>query len=198
MGGMAFIRAAKEKWKKTKFVLITGQPSIEAEEWSKTNNVTYLLKPIARNSFKRLLVEQPLKAFVVHGRDTKAVSKIKATLQKIKIIPVVLMEQPSKGKTVIEKFEDVASKCDCAIVAFSPDDFGKLASEPRSKDKFRVRQNVLFELGYFCASLRRNSGRVVMIHFGDVEIPSDLAGIVRLDGKKSIAELAKTLRAELF
>ena len=41
--------------------------------------------------------------------------------------------------------------------------------------------NVLLELGYFLGTLRRTSGRVVVLRKGDVEIPSDLAGVVYID-----------------
>jgi len=40
----------------------------------------------------------------------------------------------------------------------------------------RARQNVIFELGYFVAALGR--GRVCLLLKGDVEIPSDLYGVV--------------------
>ena len=40
----------------------------------------------------------------------------------------------------------------------------------------RARQNVIFEHGYLCAKLGRN--RVVALNNDDIEIPSDLAGIL--------------------
>jgi len=107
------------------------------------------------------------------------------------------MEQPSKGKTVMEKFEAVSEKCDCAIVAMSPDDVGKLATSALTKIQFRARQNVIFELGFFYGCFGRTSGRVVLIEFGNTEIPSDISGVVRIDGRGGKARLVKQLRVEL-
>lgn len=40
----------------------------------------------------------------------------------------------------------------------------------------RARQNVIFELGFFIGRLGRQ--RVCALHKGDVEIPSDFAGVL--------------------
>jgi len=40
----------------------------------------------------------------------------------------------------------------------------------------RARQNVIMELGWFMARLGRK--RVVILHQGEVEIPSDISGVV--------------------
>ncbi|MDH8506261.1 nucleotide-binding protein, partial [Klebsiella pneumoniae] len=40
----------------------------------------------------------------------------------------------------------------------------------------RARQNVLYELGYFAGKLGR--GKVLVLRKGDIEIPSDLAGVL--------------------
>ena len=40
----------------------------------------------------------------------------------------------------------------------------------------RARQNVIFEHGYFIGKLGRN--RVVALHQGNVELPSDLEGVL--------------------
>jgi len=137
-----------------------------------------------------------LRAFVVHGRNVQAVEKTKDVLSRIDIEPIVLMEQPNKGRTVIEKFEEVSSTCDCAIVALTPDDIGSLAEEDLTQAKNRARQNVIFELGYFCGSFGRQKGRVVLIEFGELEIPSDLSGVVRLNGQKTIDELSAEVLKE--
>ena len=47
--------------------------------------------------------------------------------------------------------------------------------------RHRARQNVLFEYGYFLGALRRTSGRVILLHKGRCELPSDITGIVPID-----------------
>jgi predicted nucleotide-binding protein len=125
-----------------------------------------------------------------------SVKRVKAALKALKVTPVILMESASLGKTVIEKFESVSESCDIAVVIVSPDDVGQLAGA-KSKPRFRTRQNVLFELGYFYGVLGRRNGKVILLECGDVEIPSDLAGIVRIDGKLRPTLLKKVLRLEI-
>lgn len=112
---------------------------------------------------------------------------------------IILHEQPNQGQTIIEKFEDHAGKVGCAIVLLTPDDKG---STKDSDDwKSRARQNVIFELGFFFAKLGR--GKVICLHKGDVELPSDINGIIYIrfdnDLKKEVySELRKELKAMGF
>ena len=179
--------------------IITGKPSEEVRQWCASNHIEYFLKPVAKSTFERFLGVRAPRAFLVHGRNKQALRAVKAALKSVGIEPVVLMELASLGRTVIEKFEEVAESCDCAVVLLSPDDIGNLVQEARAghKARFRARQNVLFELGYFCGSLGRRRGAVVLLEHGSVEIPSDLAGVVRINSKVSRAALRKALKEEL-
>ena len=56
----------------------------------------------------------------------------------------------------------------------TPDDLG--GESTAEAQKSRARQNVIFELGYFVGSLGR--GRACLLRKGEVEIPSDLYGVV--------------------
>ncbi|NLX20892.1 MAG: nucleotide-binding protein [Phycisphaerae bacterium] len=81
---------------------------------------------------------------------------------------------PSHGRTIIEKFEDVAETVDVVFVLLTPDD--NIAS-PRApnESKRRARQNVIFELGYFYAKLQRSGGRVILLYRGHIELPSGIS-----------------------
>ena len=112
--------------------------------------------------------------FVVHGRDVAAKEQVRTFLTQLDLEPVILDEQPNRGNTVIEKFEENAD-VGFAVVLFTPDDTGGLAStsnEPRP----RARQNVIFELGFFVGKLGRK--KVCVLHKGDVEIMSDYQGVI--------------------
>lgn len=114
------------------------------------------------------------RVFVVHGHDDGTKETVARFLQTLKLVPIILHEQPNQGRTVIEKFEkhsDVAF----AVVLLTPDDVGHSAREPE-KVAPRARQNVVLEMGYFLGSLGRN--RVCVLHSGGVEFPSDYAGVV--------------------
>jgi predicted nucleotide-binding protein len=117
----------------------------------------------------------PKKVFIVHGRDIAARETVARFIENIDLKPVILHEQPDKGKTLIEKFETNSNDIGFAIVLLTPDDLGGINQvKPSLKD--RARQNVILELGYFFGKLGRS--RVCTLHKGSVELPSDFSGIV--------------------
>jgi len=115
------------------------------------------------------------KVFVVHGHDEAMKLKVAGVLTALGLEPIILHEQPNKGQTIVEKFEANAA-VDFAVVLLSPDDMGFAKDDNRRKAKPRARQNVLIELGYFAGKLGR--GKVCALRKSDVEIPSDLSGVV--------------------
>ena len=114
------------------------------------------------------------KIFIVHGHDEGIKHGVARFVEKFGLEAVILSEQPSSGKTIIEKFE-AHSEVGYAIVLLTPDDL-TFSVEKQGMDRERARQNVIFELGYFYGKLGR--GKVCLIHKGNVEIPSDLSGVV--------------------
>ncbi|CAN5766735.1 hypothetical protein BH20VER1_BH20VER1_06980 [soil metagenome] len=195
--GLYALRSAAKKWPNAKLVLITGLPSLDAQRWCDDNGASYLVKPVERQTFERLLGLRRLRAFVVHGRNAKARENAVKALSQANIEPIVLMLQPNRGRTVIEKFEAVADTCDVAVVVWSPDDFGGLATAlPATASRSRARQNVVLELGYFYGALRRRSGRVVILESGDTELPSDLSGVIRIDATRPLAAVVADLQHE--
>jgi predicted nucleotide-binding protein len=112
--------------------------------------------------------------FIVHGHDEAAKESVARFLMQLEIKPVILAEEPSRGKAIIEKLEasdDVAF----AVVLLTPDDVGAV-KEHKDNLQPRARQNVVLELGYFMALLGRDY--VCALYKGDVEIPSDYFGVV--------------------
>jgi predicted nucleotide-binding protein len=59
----------------------------------------------------------------------------------------------------------------------------------------RARQNVVLEFGYFIGRLGRD--RVCCLHQGNVELPSDMTGIVYIHFEKSIKECTEKILEEL-
>lgn len=112
------------------------------------------------------------KVFVVHGHDEGAKEKVARYLTKIGFDPIILHEQANAGQTVIEKFEK-HSDVGFAVVLLTPDDVG---SEIGGTPAPRARQNVILELGYFMGRLGRT--RVCALKSGELEVPSDYAGVV--------------------
>jgi predicted nucleotide-binding protein len=119
--------------------------------------------------------------FVVHGHDDGVKETVARFLAKLELVPVILHEQPNRGRTVIEKFEE-HSDVAFAVVLFTPDDVGFPAGKVK-ESKPRARQNVVLELGFFMAALGRE--RVCVLYKSGVEVPSDYSGVLyeELDGK---------------
>jgi hypothetical protein len=111
--------------------------------------------------------------FIVHGHDGEARETVARFLSQIDLEPVILHEQANRGRTVIEKVE-ANSDVGFAIVLLTPDDVGRAQGDTDLEP--RARQNVLLELGYFIAKLGRD--RVCALKRGEVNIPSDFAGVV--------------------
>jgi predicted nucleotide-binding protein len=114
---------------------------------------------------------------VVHGHDEAALQGVARFLEQLGLEAIVLREQPDQGRATIEKFEDYAGQVGFAVVLLTPDDIAGAQSFPGSAT--RARQNVIFELGYFGGKLGR--GRSCLLRKGDVEIPSDLYGVIYTD-----------------
>jgi predicted nucleotide-binding protein len=112
--------------------------------------------------------------FLVHGHDEAALHEVARFVKQIDLEPIILREQPDMGRTIIEKFEHFAGQVGFAIVLLTPDDIAGTQGMPDSA--LRARQNVIFELGYFVGKLGR--GRACLLRKGNVEIPSDLAGVI--------------------
>jgi hypothetical protein len=122
----------------------------------------------------RLILPGSNKVFIVHGHDDAALHGLARFLEKLGLDAIILKEQPNQGRTIIEKYEACANEVGFAVVLLTPDDLG--AAVTAAEQNARARQNVIFELGYFAGKLGR--GRVCLLRKGDIEMPSDLFGII--------------------
>lgn len=140
------------------------------------------------------LVLDSKKAFLVHGRDNGAKNEVARFLERIDIEPIILHEQASYGKTIIEKIESYTD-VGYAIIIYTPCDIGKLDNKT-SEFKNRARQNVVFEHGYIVGKIGRN--RVSALVKGNIELPTDIDGVVYTQMDESGAwriSIAKEMKA---
>jgi predicted nucleotide-binding protein len=114
----------------------------------------------------------PRKVFIVHGHEDGPREAVARYLEKLGFEAIILHEQASQGRTIIEKIEG-HSDVGFAVVLLTPDDIGGAKGEAQ---KNRARQNVILELGYFVGKLTRS--RVCALKRGDIEVPSDFGGVV--------------------
>lgn len=115
------------------------------------------------------------KVFIVHGHDEALKQEVARIVEKQGLEAIILSKQAKQGKTIIEKIEENAD-VDAAICLFTGDDYGRAKGTEAEENKLRARQNVVFEAGYFMGKLGR--GNVILIASPDIEIPSDLQGVV--------------------
>jgi predicted nucleotide-binding protein len=136
--------------------------------------------------------------FIVHGHNENAKLDLKNYLQNTMHLPepIILHEQPSLGRTIIEKFEDYADETALVFVLLTKDDLGASASDPDER-KHRARQNVIFEMGYFLGLLGRKSGRVILLYERPLELPSDLMGVIYIDISSGVQAAGEAIRLEV-
>jgi len=134
-----------------------------------------------------------LDVFIVHGHDMVRTRELERLIRSLGLRPIVLVDQDDRGMTIVEKFEYYASACTFAFVLMTPDDRTEGGSDIESR--FRARQNVIMELGWFMAHLGRQ--RVVLLHKGEVEIPSDISGVVYIRFDESVYDVEQRIAQRL-
>jgi predicted nucleotide-binding protein len=126
--------------------------------------------------------------FIVHGHDDLAKTETARFIEKLGLEPIILHEQASSGKTIIEKIEEY-SNVSFGIILYTPCDLGAKQSE-KDNLKNRARQNVVFEHGYLIGKIGREN--VCALVKGNVETPNDISGVVYVsmenDWKLSLAK----------
>jgi predicted nucleotide-binding protein/ActR/RegA family two-component response regulator len=168
---------------------------------------TWLMDPVDARAYGLRIVDQAAhtayrqrkpSSFIVHGHDTKSLDELKHLIRHRLgwERPKVLREMLSGGRTLIEKFEDAAKTVDAVFVLLTPDDKAAPAKAP-DEIKRRARQNVIFEMGYFFGKMQRAGGRVILLHHGKVELPSDIHGIVYIDISDGVTAAIDDIRREV-
>lgn len=112
--------------------------------------------------------------FIVHGHDEIAINEVARFVTNIGLKPIILREQVSRGKTIIEKIEEYTN-VGFGIVLYTACDRG-YKSGKESEIKNRARQNVVFEHGFLNGKIGREN--VLALVKGEIEIPNDISGIV--------------------
>jgi len=165
-------------------VIITKESVINGNKY--TNDITKTIF----NDVKNNLTETPKvkyaqsnhvastiknnKVFIVHGHDDLAKIETARLLSDLDFEPIILHEQASSGKTIIEKIEQYTNVC-FAVVLYTPCDKGQKNDNTTALNP-RARQNVVFEHGYLIAKLTRKN--VCALVKDGVETPNDVSGVV--------------------
>jgi predicted nucleotide-binding protein len=153
-------------------------------------------RPLARPRVaERAEPQKPV--FIVYGHDRGARDGLELLLRRMGLDPIVLVNLPAAGDTIIEKLERYLGEHDqvgFACVLLTPDDEGYPVGREEEK-KYRARQNVVLELGMVLARLGRQ--RVAILHKRSVELPSDIAGLIYIPFEERVDEVKAQLFKEL-
>jgi predicted nucleotide-binding protein len=134
--------------------------------------------------------------FVAHGHDDSALQEVTAYLRELGINPIVLRDMEEPEDSLLRRFLRVAEEAMFAVIICSPDDIGASLlhfEAPKGGNnalRYRARQNVILELGFFLGKLK-DFNKVFVLkqnakeQWPEFELPSDLAGAIfkELDGQ---------------
>lgn len=134
------------------------------------------------------------KVFIIHGHAEAKWRELRDLLEGrlgLRGRVVVLKEESSQTRTVLEKFATIANECCFAIALVTPDDLVRKEADTYGQ----ARPNVLFELGWFFG--RYGPERTCIMKQADTPVPSDLGGVVTLEFQTSVDEQYIALEKEL-
>lgn len=132
------------------------------------------------------------KAFIVHGHDKAKKLETARFLEKIGFEAIILHEQASSGKTIIEKLEKFID-VGFGIVLYTPDDVGEAVAK-QANLKLRARQNVVFEHGLLVGKLGRDKVIPLVVDH-NIELPGDISGMVYMSDNGWEIQLAKEIKS---
>lgn len=136
------------------------------------------------------------KVFVVYGHDSVAKTQLEAMLRRWELEPLIIDQLETAGNTIIEKLEEYISQAHYGIVLATPDDIGYPKDKEDSK-KYRVRQNVVLEMGMLLAKFGRKNVAILLKNTEDMEKPSDIHGLIYIPFKDNVEDTALSLAKEL-
>lgn len=134
--------------------------------------------------------------FIVYGHDKIAKEQLENILEKLDIQTNQVTN--NTGMTIIESLENKISNVHAGVILLTPDDIcisrTNFENNRDDLDRYthkRARQNVVLEMGMLMAKLGREN--TIILVKEDVEIPSDIDGVFRLQFKESPKEVLKKL-----
>lgn len=134
----------------------------------------------------------PPLCFIVHGHDHANKLQLQEILRdEWDLESIILSEEASSSRTIIQKFEEEATRATFAFVLMTPDD------QIQSKDGqyAQARPNVIFELGWFCGKLGRS--KVFLLVKKGTSIHSDLSGVIQIQFIENVSEAMRPIKREL-
>ena len=150
----------------------------------------------SRSDCKNTKASANRNVFVVYGHDTASRNELEIILHRWGLTPLILEKLPSKGQTIIEKLEENIEKASFAIVLLTPDDEGRIAGVETGL-MGRARQNVILEMGMLLAKLGRKKVAILHKKTTELELPSDVNGLMYISFDKAVEESKSQLAKDI-
>ena len=178
-------------WYTTKTIQVQGKPDLRAE-FESAFGIATAGTPTPTTARAVPQTNEKPKIFIVHGHDRLAVEQLEFILVKLGLEPYILQNNNGQSRTLIEALEqEIYKDAAFAVVLMTPDDFGYSKTQTDEVREPRARQNVILEMGIVMAALGRK--KTAILQKGNVELPSDIGAIIRLDFNDHVQEVAVKL-----
>ncbi|MCB0516513.1 MAG: nucleotide-binding protein [Chitinophagales bacterium] len=145
------------------------------------NNLDYVLELYSniRIGEKREEKQRPNRIFISHGRSQQW-RQLQAYIEKdLEKNTLELAQEANLGRTILQKLSEEAKKCSIAIIVMTGDDLTE-------DGEIRARENVIHEIGFFQGLY--GLGNVILLHESDVNIPTNIGGLVYINFPKDTIE----------
>lgn len=184
------IDSENEYFKKFKSIEVGGNEYCHKESFRQMSTSYSVLIEICKKSHNSNIIMNTKKVFIVHGHDDKLLIKVENLLYQLELTPIVLNQQVNEGLSLLDKLKK-NTDVGYAIILYTPCDKGK---DAKSKGRYhmRARQNVVFEHGFLISKL--GSSRIAIIKEGNIEMPSDISGVVYVESEEWRYKLADEMR----
>lgn len=132
-------------------------------------------------SKKENVMNRPKRIFISHGRNEawRELQHYLTSDQKIETLE--LSQQPSRGRTVINKLNEISDQCSFAVIVMTGDN-SDIDGKPYA------RENVMHEIGFFQG--KYGLDRVCILYEAGTNIPTNLSGVVYVEFPKGIVKAA--------
>ncbi len=110
------------------------------------------------------VTELPPKAFISHGKESVALTKLEEFLRTLGVEPLIVKEQPSLDKTVNDKVNYYLNQADFVVVLATGED--------EIDGKLHPRQNVIHEIGL---AQKTHKGNIIYLLEEGAVFPSNIS-----------------------
>ncbi len=135
---------------------------------------------------KNIITKVNKKVIIVGDMNSRNVLELNGLLLEFSYEPIILSEQPSNSRTILEKLSEFSDVGYAMVV---------IESERKRISLTRPNPNVMLELGYLIGLIGRE--HVLCLVENDATLPTDLRGISYIVFKQSVREASDSILREL-